>query len=47
MKIISCNSNQELAKSIATYIGVNLADASMRKFADDEIFVEINENIRG
>ncbi len=47
MKIISCNSNQELAKSIASYIGVNLADASMRKFADDEIFVEINENIRG
>ena len=47
MKIISCNSNQELAKSIATYIGVSLADASMRKFADDEIFVEINENIRG
>ena len=39
MKIISCNSNQELAKSIATYIGVSLADASMRKFADDEIFV--------
>ena len=47
MKIISCNSNQELAKSIASYIGVNLADASMRKFSDDEIFVEINENIRG
>ena len=47
MKIISCNSNQELAKSIASYIGVSLADASMRKFADDEIFVEINENIRG
>ena len=47
MKIISCNSNQELANSIASYIGVNLADASMRKFADDEIFVEINENIRG
>ena len=47
MKIISCNSNQELAKSIASYIGVSLADASMRKFSDDEIFVEINENIRG
>ena len=47
MKIISCNSNQLLAKSISSYIGVNLCKASMRKFADDEIFVEINENIRG
>ena len=47
MKIISGNSSKVLAQSIASYIGVNLADASMRKFADDEIFVEINENIRG
>jgi len=47
MKIISCNSNKELAHSIAAYNGVKLADASIRKFADDEIFVEINENIRG
>ena len=47
MKIISCNSNKELANSISSYIGVKLADASIRKFADDEIFVEINENIRG
>ena len=47
MKILSCNSNKELSQSIAAYIGVKLADASIRKFADDEIFVEINENIRG
>ena len=47
MKIISCNSNIELAESICSYIGVKLADASIRNFADDEIFVEINENIRG
>ena len=47
MKILACNSNKELAEAISTYIGVKLADASIRKFADDEIFVEINENIRG
>jgi len=47
MKILSCNSNKELADAITAYIGVSLADVSMRKFADDEIFVEINENIRG
>ena len=47
MKILACNSNRELAEAISSYIGVNLADASIRKFADDEIFVEINENIRG
>ena len=47
MKILSCNSNKELSESISSYIGVKLCSASMRKFADDEIFVEINENIRG
>ena len=47
MKILSCNSNKELAQSISSYIGVSLCKASIRKFADDEIFVEINENIRG
>tara|TARA_B110000438_G_C15816736_1_gene652314 strand:- start:3020 stop:3955 length:936 start_codon:yes stop_codon:yes gene_type:complete len=47
MKILSCNSNKTLSKAISNYIGVKLADATIRKFADDEIFVEINENIRG
>ena len=47
MKILSGNSNKELAQSISNYIGVKIADATIRKFADDEIFVEINENIRG
>jgi len=47
MKIISCNSNKELAESICSYVGVKLCEASIRKFADDEIFVEIHENIRG
>ena len=47
MKILACNSNKELAEAISTYIDVKLADATIRKFGDDEIFVEINENIRG
>tara|TARA_Y100000590_G_scaffold362588_1_gene419836 strand:- start:4976 stop:5911 length:936 start_codon:yes stop_codon:yes gene_type:complete len=47
MKIISCNSNRPLSAAIAEQVGVKLCDASVRKFADDEIFVEINENIRG
>ena len=47
MKIIACNSNKVLAEAISSYIEVKLADASIRNFADNEIFVEINENIRG
>ena len=47
MKIIACNSNKILAEAISSYIGVSLANASLRRFADSEIFVEINENIRG
>ena len=47
MKIIACNSNKILAEAICSYIGVSLANASLRRFADREIFVEINENIRG
>ena len=47
MKILACNSNKELAEAISSYIDVKLADATIRKFADGEIFVKINENIRG
>ena len=47
MKIIACNSNKFLAEAITSYIGVQLANAVIRKFADGEIFVKINENIRG
>ena len=47
MKILACNSNKELAEAISSYIGVKLADATIRNFADGEIFIKINENIRG
>ena len=47
MKIISGNSNRPLAEAIAAYINVPLTKASMRRFSDMEIFVEIEENVRG
>jgi ribose-phosphate pyrophosphokinase len=47
MKLISCNSNQPLAKAMADYLGIKLTEASIRRFADDEIFVEVQENVRG
>ena len=47
MKIMSANSNLPLARAIAAYLEMPLTDASVRRFADEEIFVEINENVRG
>ncbi|MEW4468791.1 ribose-phosphate pyrophosphokinase [Parasphingorhabdus sp. JC815] len=47
MKLMSGNSNLPLAQSIADYLDIKLTDASVKRFADDEIFVEIHENVRG
>jgi ribose-phosphate pyrophosphokinase len=47
MKLIAANSNRPLAEGIAAYLGIPLAKASVRRFADMEIFVEILENVRG
>ena len=47
MKLVCGNSNRPLAESIATYLGVPLTQCSCRRFADMEIFVEIQENVRG
>jgi ribose-phosphate pyrophosphokinase len=47
MKILSGNANLPLARDIAAYLEVPLTDASVRRFADEEIFVEIHENVRG
>ena len=47
MKIMSGNSNLPLARAIAAYLELPLTDASVRRFADEEIFVEIHENVRG
>lgn len=47
MKLLSGNSNLPLARAIAGYLQTPLTDVSVRRFADDEIFVEIHENVRG
>ena len=47
MKLLAGNSNTPLARSIADYLETELTEASVRRFADEEIFVEINENVRG
>ncbi len=47
MKIVSGNSNIKIAKAIGEYLKVPLVKASIKKFPDKEIFVEIQENVRG
>jgi ribose-phosphate pyrophosphokinase len=47
MKLLSGNANLPLAQAIADYLEQPLTQASVRRFADEEIFVEINENVRG
>ena len=47
MKILSGNANRELATAIADYLDLKLTAASVRRFADEEVFVEIHENVRG
>ncbi len=47
MKIIACNSNRALAEAVATALNLPLTRASVRRFADMEVFVEIHENVRG
>ena len=47
MKLMSGNSNLPLVRSIASYLEMPITEASVRRFADEEVFVEINENVRG
>jgi ribose-phosphate pyrophosphokinase len=47
MKLLTANSNPPLARAISDYLEMPLTKASVRRFADEEIFVEINENVRG
>ncbi|HZU62281.1 MAG TPA: ribose-phosphate pyrophosphokinase [Novosphingobium sp.] len=47
MKIMAGNSNLPLARAIAGYLELPLTDAAVRRFADEEVFVEIHENVRG
>jgi ribose-phosphate pyrophosphokinase len=47
MKLMTGNANRVLATAIADYLEIGLTDASVRRFADEEVFVEIHENVRG
>jgi ribose-phosphate pyrophosphokinase len=47
VKLLTGNANLPLARDIAAYLDMPLTDASVRRFADEEVFVEIHENVRG
>ena len=47
MKLVAGNSNRGLAEAIATTLNLPLTKASIRRFSDMEVFVEIHENVRG
>jgi ribose-phosphate pyrophosphokinase len=47
MKLLAGNSNRPLAEAIAAFLGTALTKASVQRFADMEVFVEIHENVRG
>ena len=47
IKLVAGNSNRALAETVASYLETPLTKATVRRFADMEIFVEIEENVRG
>lgn len=47
MKLMTGNANLPLAQAVAAYLEMPLTEASVRRFADEEVFVEIHENVRG
>ena len=47
MKILSCNSNRPLAESISKNLNSQLVKAEVKRFSDMEVFVEVQENVRG
>ncbi|HWH18827.1 MAG TPA: ribose-phosphate diphosphokinase, partial [Allosphingosinicella sp.] len=47
MKLMSGNSNLPLVRDIARYLELPITEAAVRRFADEEVFVEIQENVRG
>lgn len=47
MKLISGTSNPDLAKAITAHLGQPLTDVTIRHFADGELFIEVEENVRG
>lgn len=47
LKLIAGNANRPLAEEIAQHLGGSLADADVSRFSDGEVFIQINENVRG
>ncbi|MGD8921717.1 MAG: ribose-phosphate pyrophosphokinase [Candidatus Zixiibacteriota bacterium] len=47
IRLVTGNANIGLAKEIGAYVGVDLTDCNVSRFSDGEVFVQINENIRG
>jgi ribose-phosphate pyrophosphokinase len=47
LKLFSGNANRPLAEEIAQYLHVRLGDAEVSRFSDGEVYVQINENVRG
>jgi ribose-phosphate pyrophosphokinase len=47
MKLLAGNSNRPLAEAIAAFLKMPLTNATVQRFADMEVFVEIHENVRG
>jgi ribose-phosphate pyrophosphokinase len=47
MKLMTGNANIPLVQAIAKYLEIPMTEASVRRFADEEVFVEIHENVRG
>jgi ribose-phosphate pyrophosphokinase len=47
MKLLAGSSNHTLANDIADYLNVSLTRATVKRFADEEVFIEIQENVRG
>src|ERR1700753_3698653 len=47
MRIIAGNSNRALAEAVAQYLKLPFVKAQVRRFADMEVFVEVQENVRG
>ncbi|WP_127145273.1 ribose-phosphate pyrophosphokinase [Pelagibacterium montanilacus] len=47
MKLVTGNSNLTVARAVSDYLEIPLTDCSVKRFADEEVFVEIHENVRG
>jgi ribose-phosphate pyrophosphokinase len=47
MKLLTCNSNLPLSEAMSAYLGIPMTRATVKRFADQEVFVEVHDNVRG